>query len=218
MEGQAETTFYVVAVIAVVVAVVYLLLGRNPPPALTAKVIAGGPRSKTARPSPPHWKPYFGISGNVAVEITPDDVKPEDLINLALCYAAKVRWLTLTAPHSAKQVFETVYRNTIKAWPEIPYVEMIASLKQEQTVYSITLYCDEKIGPFIQNKLPRELTNDLATQFFFLLADIVGRLEPEFVEKMGISLERLQPHLFASEDKSLKGLRVLSHKAVEALL
>lgn len=137
---------------------------------------------------------------------------------MALCYAAKIRWLTLSEEELVKEIFSNVFKITIDGWPNLPEVDMVASLSKTRTIYSVDLRCDPKgAGWFVTNTIPRILSNraDLVTNYFFLLNKICQVMPEEAWESFGYALRSFYSALFGknSEQSSLGGLRNLNQAA-----
>lgn len=139
-------------------------------------------------------------------------------IALSLCYAAKIRWLTLGEEKITQNTFKNVYKMTIENWPEIPPVEMYASLFEEPSVYIVDLRFDPKgAGWFVTNDIPVTIQHrgDIVTHYFFLLRKVIERIPDSKKKVLGEALQAFSEDLFApgSESPGLKGLGFLNSKA-----
>ena len=146
------------------------------------------------------------ISGNNKVEtkIDFDEDNKKQLYALALLYAAKIKWLTLTDSPLSLKIFRNVFNNTLSEWPEVPGVEMISSLKEDDKIYKIEL---SKIHNYwsINNELPKNgYAGDLVTNYFFLLKKIVSELDNNQKMILGDLLKKYSKdcNVMSSEKKS----------------
>jgi len=103
-------------------------------------------------------------------------------------------------------------------WPDIPEVEMVASLSSRNSAYTFRLHKSQKQGWFVVNDLQKTIPHagDLVTHYFFLLKFILGELDHRNRMKLGIALSDFRRDLFVlpnSEDDSPEGLRTLMEKA-----
>jgi len=128
--------------------------------------------------------------GFVKVEVSGDDQQPENIRALLLCYAAKIRWLIVSEPSVLLTVFRNIFNQTFAKWPNIPAVDMLASLNKNPSIFVVNLnlgrisYSDpNRIGYSIENILPDTCqSNDIVTHYFFLLKELLARLDDKNVE------------------------------------
>jgi hypothetical protein len=196
------------------------ILGPKPDLLMSAGVTAGGVSAEErAR----------GCLGSVSLDFLQSDeqlpraVALQDVFALLLCYAAKTKWVLLSEPELPQEVFQNVFRLTLKDWPKQPYVEMISSLREEPTVFRVELLHSDSQGYFITNDIPSSAPKgDLATQYFFLLRDCVEnrQFEEEEIKSLGGYLDLFTGDVLFSEagrDASLGGLRRLIRSVNELL-
>jgi len=191
---MAVATWVVLGAIALMLLAFFAI--RKPPPLATGRVEAG--------------------AGKVLASV--DGVLDRGTaVPMALCYAAKIRWLTLSEGEQTQDVLKNLFGLTVRNWPEIPYVEMLASLSQTPSVYSVQVRYDPRgSGWFVTNNLPR-LGNkgDLVTHYFFLLREIARALSAPDRDRLGQALRSFTDVLFVPESEAdgLAGLRFLNREA-----
>ena len=177
---------------SIVLAAILFFIFKRQPACATVKVIAG--------------------HGRVNVEIANNEQNPEILFALGLCYAAKIRWLILSEPPILQTIYKNVFNSTLEKWPTIPDVEMLSSLDHTPSRFVINLYFGKSTGYYITNTLPRCPSNDLVTHYFFLLREIIGKLDANHSEMFKIAL-----YTFATKrvfnDASVPGLIELNTDA-----
>lgn len=155
--------------------------------------------------------------GDVRTDLTGETLL-EPLSALTLCYAAKLRWLMLSEEPLVAEVFENVYRKTLESWPEVPYVEMVASLGPRESKYKIDVRHDPKgVGWFATDSLPLVMRsrNDLATHFYFMLREVAAALSDRDLQVLGHKFESYGTHLFGAESiaEGMSGLSQLNRGA-----
>lgn len=142
----------------------------------------------------------------------------QSLSALSLCYAAKLRWLMLSEEDLVITIFQNVYCKIIETWPEIPYVEMIASLGDKESKYIVDVRHDPKgAGWFVTNQMPSLIRHrgDIATHYFFMLNQISKTLNYHDCSSLGEQLQRFAGVLFPdiAIKKGMSGLSSLNRSA-----
>ena len=183
-----------IAAVGILIVLLAFLLIRRPTALATGRVVAGS-----------------GIVEASLVGATDCSIA----IALSLCYAAKIRWLTLSEDQIVQTILHKVYERTLEDWPEIPQVEMIASLSEIPSVYSVELLHDPKgAGWFVSNNIPSLIRHrgDIVTHYFFLLKEIGRKLSEIEMEYLGEALRSFSDVMFAPESEvtGLKGLSYLN--------
>ena len=162
-------------------------------------------------------------AGNGKVEskivLNSNDKKP--LLAMALCYAAKVKWLILTEPTFTERTFTNVFNNTLNEWPNVPYVEMLSSVRNETSIYQITVYYNISKGWYVNNTIPLKgyYSGDIVTNYFILQKAIMSELNDKEKALLGNLLNNFKDDLLgiSTEDKSHSGFEKISKKANELL-
>lgn len=155
--------------------------------------------------------------GSVKVAVVTKDNRSIFLISLAVCYAAKIRWVILSEPEITQKIFQNVLKEAIDNWPSIPKVEMMASIYNATSQFKVNLHLSNRQGWFVTNKLPLKVHSaDIVTSYFFLLREIVRLLDDK---ESGMLKKALHTFLDKSlaHDSSLSGLRDLNAKVNDIL-
>jgi hypothetical protein len=139
------------------------------------------------------------------------------LLAMALCYLAKIKWLLLSEPAGTEKTFTTVFNNTLNSWPDIPYVEMLASIRKNISTYQVTVYYSRRKGWYVINKIPFKgyYSGDLVTSYFILLKTILTKLNANEKSQLGDMLNKLKKELLeiSGKDRSHDGLSKILTKA-----
>jgi hypothetical protein len=153
---------------------------------------------------------------NVTSKIEYNQMDKKPLYIMALCYAAKVKWLTLSEQNWVGDSFANVFNKTIQNWPEIPYVEMLSYLEKTPSVFQIKVYHAKKWS--INNSLPKKLySGDIATHYFFLLKAIVEKLNPDEKIILGGLFNNIENDIFDLKDHSYMSVIKINDKISELM-
>lgn len=158
-------------------------------------------------------------AGNGKVEskiiLNNNDKKP--LLAMALCYLAKIKWLILTEPNLAERTFTNIFNNTLNDWPAIPYVEMLSSVRDDPSVYQVTVYYSRRKGWYVNNTIPLKgyYSGDLVTNYFILLKAILSELNDNEKKLLGNLFNNFKDDILgiSIKDKSNRGLENILKKA-----
>lgn len=155
------------------------------------------------------------VSGNgkTRVMVSVDSLGSESLMAMALCYAAKIRWLIVSEPEMSNAIYSNVLNSTLNNWPNVPDVDMRSSLNDTDSEFVVNLYRRGGGQYYVVNTMPSSVyCNDLVTHYFFLLREILGKLN-----KSDSEILRDAFSLFASKkipkDPSVGGLLKLNATA-----
>lgn len=139
------------------------------------------------------------------------------LLAMALCYLAKLKWLILTEPNWTETTFTTVFKNTLNNWPDIPYVEMLSSVRDDPSVYQVKVYYSRRKGWYVNNTIPLKgyYSGDLVTNYFILLKAILSKLNDDEKVLLGNLLNNFKDDILgiSVKDKSHSGLEKILNKA-----
>lgn len=145
--------------------------------------------------------------GKVETKLKFDKNNKRDLFALALCYAIKIKWVILSEQDCVNKTFNNLINETNKDWPIVPYVEMLSSIKKESTIYKINLYNSGKRYS-LNNYFPKvTFAGDLATNYFFLLKEIVKELNDDEKETLQRLFLSLKDDILNLNDKSVFALQ-----------
>jgi hypothetical protein len=151
---------------------------------------------------------------NTQIILKKDDKSP--LLAMALCYLAKIRWLIITEPIGSEKTFTYLFNNTVDNWPEVPYVEMLSSIRKNISEYKVTVYSGRN-GWYVNNTIPNHgyYPGDLVTNYYFLLKNIQSELNEDEKILLGSMLARFKKDILSisTKDKSHNGLQELLIKA-----
>ena len=155
--------------------------------------------------------------GSVKVAVVAKENRPIFLISLAVCYAAKIRWVILSEPEITQKIFQNILNEAMDNWPSIPKVEMMASIYNSNSQFKVNLHLSSRRVWFVTNKLPLNIHSaDIVTSYFFLLREIVRLLNDKESQLLKKAL-----HIFldnsSAYDSSLSELRNLNVKANDVL-
>lgn len=159
----------------------------------------------------------FSGNGKVESKIIYNKDDKKSLYAMALCYAAKIKWVILSEQKWVDKTFTNIFTETLKNWPQIPYVEMLSSLEKEPAVFRIKLYYIRNWS--VNNSLPVKLyAGDLATNYFFLLREIVKELNDDEKKILGSLLQETKNDILELQDESYSALIKLTKKINELLV
>jgi hypothetical protein len=144
------------------------------------------------------------------------------LLAMALCYLAKVKWLLLSEPAGTEKTFITIFNNTLNSWPDIPYLEMLASIRKDISTYQVTVYYSRRKGWYVNNNFPFKgyYAGDLVTNYFILLKNILAKLDANEKNQLGNMLNKFKNELLeiSRKDQSHGGLSNILTKANNILV
>jgi hypothetical protein len=155
--------------------------------------------------------------GKIESKIMLNNNNKKPLLAMALCYLAKIKWLILTEPNWTDRTFTNIFNNTLNDWPAIPYVEMLSSVRDDPSVYQVTVYYSRRKGWYVNNTIPLKghYSGDLVTSYFILLKAILSELNDN--EKMLLRnlLNKFKDDILgiSIKDKSHSGLENILKKA-----
>jgi hypothetical protein len=152
-------------------------------------------------------------SGNNKVITNLKFTNEDDIIAMAALYAIKMRWVLLSEPKFTQNIYLNVYNNTLKSWPLVPKVEMYSMLSKATTTFQVKIIKGATYT--IVNTFPLKGVHsaDLATNYFFLLAEISNNLSDEGKDRLGVVLKMLLPMITNIKDE---GHTVLHNLFAEA--
>lgn len=155
--------------------------------------------------------------GKVETQIILNQKDKIPLLAMALCYLTKIRWLIITEPTGAEKTFSYLFNNTLNNWPDVPYVEMLSSIRKNISEYKVTVFYSGRNGWYVNNVIPKHgyYSGDLVTNYYFLLKNIISELSEDEKILLGNMLTRFKDDLLSvsSNDKSHSGLQKLLKKA-----
>lgn len=155
-------------------------------------------------------------AGRVDCKLEYDTSKKKSLYAMALCYAVKVKWLLQTEPDDAENTFVNVFKRTVKEWPEVPYVEMLSSIRNGESVFKVKVYSGKRW--YVNNMFPAQYYGgDLATHYFILLKEIAGQLSVAEKEVLGNLLKKSENQIVTLQDRSMDALHE-ANKVVDSFL
>lgn len=157
--------------------------------------------------------------GKIESTIICNQNNKKPLLAMALCYAAKIKWLILTEPNWTERTFINIFENTLNSWPEIPYVEMLSSTWDFHSIYKIKVY---SIGGWhVSNTIPKKryYSGDLVTNYFVLLKAILNELNNNEKALLGNLFNEFKDGILgiSLKDRSINALRIVNKKANELL-